>query len=480
MQRPCHWLACTPVRRGPKLRLTPRRPSHHVTAVTGKRSRFMLRSLQKLLRLDRLERRLFGWLLLLTLVPMFALLGTGYLITARSLQWVGTLGPWDRVAESGRALVEAIDSAAPGDSALAAASAIHRDELSQSIVLARRWRFVGERIATVLPVLAFLLAILLASLALWVGRRLSVQLARPINELAQWADLLATGQALPPAQPHEQNEVREVRALRAAMRLAAVRITEARTRALETERVRAWGEMARRVAHEMKNPLTPIRLASHRLAAHPEAAGALREPIEVIGEEVARLDELARQFAVLGRPSSGPPSDVDLRELLEDLLRSDVPANVTTHLDVKADVPLLRAHYDALQRAFRNLIRNAIEAMAGVPEGTAALTIDVARRGDSVRISVSDTGSGIPADRIERIFEPDFTLKAGGTGLGLAVVRQAVAAHGGTVRARHRSSGGAEFIVELPLRGVPSGTEGTAHLPPAPENAHSSHTREAT
>ena len=77
----------------------------------------MLRSVQRLLRLDRLERRLFGWLLLLTLVPMFALLGGGYLVTARSLQWVGTLGPWDSVAESGRTLIEATKGGARGPSA---------------------------------------------------------------------------------------------------------------------------------------------------------------------------------------------------------------------------------------------------------------------------------------------------------------------------------------------------------------------------
>ncbi|HEX2166084.1 MAG TPA: hypothetical protein VHG09_02490, partial [Longimicrobiales bacterium] len=88
--------------------------------------------MQRLLRLDRLERRLFGWLLLLTLLPMFALLGTGYLITARSLEFVGTLGPWDRVAESGRTLIEAAGPAAAEDPELAAAVESHRRELSSS------------------------------------------------------------------------------------------------------------------------------------------------------------------------------------------------------------------------------------------------------------------------------------------------------------------------------------------------------------
>jgi two-component system, NtrC family, nitrogen regulation sensor histidine kinase NtrY len=431
----------------------------------------MLRRLQKLLRLDRLERRLFGWLLLLTLVPLLTLLGVGYGLGARALQWVGTLGPWEQVAESGRALVEAAAPAAAADPELAQALETHRLELSNSVTLARRWSFLGERLASALPFLALTLAMLLAALALWVGRRLSVQLARPIRELAGWADSMAVGEPLPPPQPAEAREVREVRALRDALRLAAVRIAEARARALEAERVRAWGEMARRVAHEMKNPLTPLRLAAHRLGRHPEAGTTLREPREVIEEEVARLDELARQFAVLGRPSAGPASDVDLRELLERLLESDVPPHIATRLRYAPDVPLIHAHYDALQRAFRNLIRNAVEAMqppparGDAPATTPAaagdrgaqpqLSIDVRMRPGEVSIILADTGRGIPLQHLDRLFEPDFTLKAGGTGLGLAVVRQAVAAHGGSVAAAPRAGGGAEFTVRLPTGRAP-------------------------
>jgi two-component system, NtrC family, nitrogen regulation sensor histidine kinase NtrY len=408
----------------------------------------MLERVQRLLRLDRLERRLFGWLLLLTLVPLLTLLAAGYAVGSRSLQWVGTLGPWDSVAESGRTLLDAAAPAAAADPELAAALEAHRQELSSSVLLARRWAYLGDRLGALLPALVATLALLLAVMALWVGRRLSRQLAQPIKELAGWADRMARGEPLPAPRPAERREVREVRALREAMRYSSVRIADARTRALEAGRVRAWGEMARRVAHEMKNPLTPLRLAAHRLARHADAAGVLREPLEVIDEEITRLDELARQFAVLGRPSAGPASEVDVRELLQRLLDSDVPEHIERRLSVTAASPMVLAYYDALQRAFRNLIRNAVEAMADTARPQ--LAVDVRGRAHGLQIRLTDNGRGIPAEHATRLFEPDFTLKAGGTGLGLAVVRQAVAAHGGTVTAHARPEGGAEFVVELP------------------------------
>src|SRR5690606_6918899 len=226
----------------------------------------------------------------------------------------------------------------------------------------------------------------------------------------------------------------------------------AQLRALETERVRAWGEMARRVAHEMKNPLTPLRLAAHRLHRAGADDPALADPIDVIEQETARLEELARSFAVLGRPPEGPPSDIDLGELLRSLAASDVPPGIEARLAVAPDLPPVRGHYDPLLRALRNLLRNAVEAVQAKHGTSGGMILLAARRaGEQAEIVVADDGRGIPPDAIEHIFEADYTLKAGGTGLGLAVVRQAVAAHGGHVRARPRAGGGAEFVVRLPL-----------------------------
>jgi nitrogen fixation/metabolism regulation signal transduction histidine kinase len=405
-----------------------------------------------------LERRLFGWMLVLALVPALGLVALGTWVWTDSLDRISTLGPWDRVGESGRTVFDAAAAAAEADPALAEALDRHREELSGSLLLARRWAFLRERLMALLPGAALLFGLVLVGAALAAARRVSRELARPIRELVGWAELLAREESLPAARPAEQREVTEVRALRRAFRAAEGVLSDGRRRALEVERVRVWGEMARRVAHEMKNPLTPLRLALHRLARYQAGDVVIDETTGVIAEEVARLEELARQFAMLGRPPEGPMSQVDLRELLVTLLDTDVAAPVETELDAPADLPLVDGHYEALVRAFRNLVRNAVEAMEGC-EGPRLVRVgirEVGEIGGWVEVRIADGGPGLPAGAEDRIFEPDFTTKSRGTGLGLTLVRQAVVAHGGTIILARHPAGGAEFVVRLPVSAPPA------------------------
>lgn len=404
-----------------------------------------------MLRRNTLERRLFFWLLAIGLLPPLAILSLALAVGTGWIEWLGTLGPWDRVADSGRDLIEAATLASPADSAVLAAAARHESELSVSLVQASRWTFLGQRIGTLLSIVAILAVIGLATAALLAARSIAVALARPILELVAWSDALAAGQPLPPPASAEARDTAEVHSLRRAMRSAADRIAEARARELEAERLRAWGEMARRVAHEMKNPLTPLRLAAWRIHRAQAGDPALAEAAEVITRETERLDDMARQFAALGRPPEGPATDVDVGELLLGLLDSDLPPHVGRSLVVAPDTPLIRAHYDSLHRAFRNLIRNAAESIEVAGTKGGSLDVRVSRTaGDGVQVDLADDGAGFPPGFAERIFEPDVTLRAGGTGLGLAVVRQAVSAHGGEVFAITREPAGAVFTVRLP------------------------------
>ena len=424
-----------------------------------------------------LERRLLGWLLALTVAPALLVLAIGGWALATSLDVAGSLGPWEEVAESGQRVVELAEPA--GDSALTAALADHRAALSQSLTQARRWAFLGERFVAALPWLVLAAAGLLVALAYAATRQLARQLARPIEELVGVATALGRGEPLPEL---TRASVREVRMLDAALRDAAEALREARDRELAAERVRTWGEMARRVAHEMKNPLTPLRMAGHRLKRLERdleggrsatdtgpgrggpgggAVDRLHEVLEVIDQEVGRLEELAARFSQLGRPPEGAPTEIDLTELLASLLETDVPSGVRASLEVAGPVPPVHGHYDALFRAFRNLVRNAVEsatdraeAREGMEGGAwVGVVIDTETPSEGpgnprVVVRIQDNGGGLPPEG-ERIFEPDFTTKTRGTGLGLALVRQAVTADGGTVSARDRD-GGAELVVRLP------------------------------
>ncbi|MGH7501647.1 MAG: sensor histidine kinase [Longimicrobiales bacterium] len=396
-----------------------------------------------------LERKLFGWLVVLALVPALLVLAAALAAGSSSVAWFGTLGAWTEVGASGQTLVTAIEQQAP-DSVVAGAAERHRAQLSESLRLANRWTYIGERITSLAPVFVGLLALVLAVVAAWTAKRLARDLARPIAELTEWAPSMARGEALPAAGATESADVKEVRALRSAMRDAAIEIAAGRTRAVEAERTRVWGEMARRVAHEMKNPLTPLRLAARRLTQATAGNGAMAEVVAVIEQETDRLDDLARSFALLGRPPDGPATEIDPVEMMTVLLASDVPHGIARSLHAESGVTTILGHYDALLRAFRNLVRNAVEAVAPVDRpGVIEVQVRSLPEG-GVEIVVADNGIGIPPHARDVIFEPDRTWKAGGTGLGLAVVQQVVASHDGTVRVRDRSEHGSEFVVVLP------------------------------
>jgi signal transduction histidine kinase len=209
--------------------------------------------------------------------------------------------------------------------------------------------------------------------------------------------------------------------------------------------------MARRLAHEMKNPLTPLRLAAHRMQRMP-ASPELTESLGVITEETRRLEELAASFAMLGRPAEGPRSPVDVCELLERLLSTDVPGSIEVSMRGAHEPQLVNADYNALLQAFRNIVRNAVDAVehnGRLKRIEVEITVPQPGR---VRVSIIDSGGGLTPEAQARLFEPDYTSKARGTGLGLTVARQTVRVHGGDITARNSADGGAEFIVELPRR----------------------------
>ena len=366
---------------------------------------------------------------------------------SETLSLVGAGAAWDSVAATGeRALAAARQS--PLTPAQERALRQHEDELRTSLLQSRRVRYLAARAVPVVIVLALLGIAALTVVASRVAGHLSLQLSRPLAQLVDWTGRIGRGEPLP-----EGGALRgapEFGVLRERMRAMARELESGRARALEAERTEAFRETARRVAHELKNPLTPIRFAVDRLRR--EAPPALREAVEVLAVETQRLEEMARSFSQFGRLPEGPPADVDVGELVRYAARSTVPERVPLALDVEEGLPMVRGHHDALARALSNVLINAVEACQ---EG-GAVAVRVSRRangtGDAVEISVEDTGCGIPPERLARIWEPYVTYKPGGTGIGLAIARQTINAHRGAVEATSRVGQGTTIRFVLPAR----------------------------
>ncbi len=363
------------------------------------------------------------------------------------------------VGTSGRVLVETVDTTRLRPAERRALAA-HAEALNRALVRTQAAEAYGRYYYAGLAALLLALGALYVYAAVRLGGHLSRQLSRPIDELVGWTGHIARHESVPSQET--PRGAPEFESLRVALRAMAAELEQGRARELETERLRAFGEVARRVAHEMKNPLTPIGFAVKALAAHARPDQA--EPIEVLAAETDRLHRLAKEFAELGRLPEGPPADVDLGELLQELLRTAVPDVVTTTLQVHPGTPHIHGHYDPLRRAFSNLLRNAVEAM----EGSGRLDIRIAPGAGGVIVAIADHGPGIPAHQRAQVFEPYWTTKEQGTGLGLALVRQTAAAHGGTVEVRDTPGGGATFVVMLsgrdPARDGPPGENRTRPL----------------
>ena len=391
------------------------------------------------MRLSFHQRILLILICLGALPTAVAILGWG--LTLRSSGT--TIGPrqaLEEVGTSGRALLRTVDSTKLAPAERAALSA-HAAALNAALGRIQRAETYGRYYyaGLALAVLALGAAFLYASVRL--GGHLSRQLSRPIDELIGWTGHIRRMEPLPPDRP--RRGAPEFAALRTALREMADALDRGRAREIEAERLRAFRETARRVAHEMRNPLTPIRLAVSQLAR--SANPGQQEAIEVLRAESGRLEQLAKEFTEFGRLPEGPAAPVDLVELLEELARTTLPPGMTPRLSLDPATPALLGHYDPLRRAFSNILRNAAEAC----EGAGTIEITVGPEDGGVQIGIRDHGPGISPGLEGRIFDPYFTGKEGGTGLGLALAKQTVELHRGTIEVEPTPGGGATFVVRL-------------------------------
>jgi two-component system nitrogen regulation sensor histidine kinase NtrY len=225
------------------------------------------------------------------------------------------------------------------------------------------------------------------------------------------------------------------------------------TELLRAQRASAWREVARRIAHEIKNPLTPIQLAAQRLRKKFSQGADLAEVIPSatasIEREVAALKQLVDEFSKFARMPEVSPREVELDKVIDSVLElyKGLPS-IQWDVDVASEVGKAKLDPEQMRRVFINLIDNAVAAMAGRGAIRVSARMPVGER--RIRIEVADSGPGIPPADRDKMFSPYFSTKKRGTGLGLAIVHRVITDHQGTIKVEENEPQGSKFVIEIP------------------------------
>jgi two-component system, NtrC family, nitrogen regulation sensor histidine kinase NtrY len=287
-------------------------------------------------------------------------------------------------------------------------------------------------------------------LSFWTASRVT----RPLRNLASSVREVATGKWDTRATVWSSDEVGQ---LARDFNGMTEQLVEQRDRMIQAERVAAWRELARRLAHELKNPLFPLQITIENLqrardGSPQEFDEVFRESTSTLLAELGHLKTIIGRFSDFAKMPAPQLEPVDVNQmarqviqLFEPQLREPGKPAVETNLQLAADVGEVPADPDQLRRALRNLVLNALDAM---PQG-GALTIRTARHDGKVAVEVSDTGEGLTPEECDRLFTPYYTTKQHGTGLGLAIVQSVVSDHKGTITVQSEPGSGTTFRIEL-------------------------------
>lgn len=305
-------------------------------------------------------------------------------------------------------------------------------------------RYVG------LLVLALVAVIAVA--AVIVARAVAASMTRPVGALAAALERVAAGET---GVRVEAGGASEMRTLAGAFNGMAARLATAREELARAEREAAWRDVARRLAHEIKNPLTPMRLSLHRLQKRLDGVpahdrDAVRDSLDALLQEVEHLTTLAERFAQYARLPEPRPEPSALNELVRAATALHETGAVRIVFEPGADAPLVCDRL-LVSRALHNLLLNACEA------SPAGATVEVRTGRDEARawIEVLDRGPGLDPGVADRAFDPYVSTKHRGSGLGLSFVRDIAGLHGGSATLENRDGGGARARIELPLAARP-------------------------
>jgi nitrogen fixation/metabolism regulation signal transduction histidine kinase len=291
-------------------------------------------------------------------------------------------------------------------------------------------------------------------LALLVGAAVARRIAGPLDELAEGARAVARGSLSASVPVRTRDEIGELAATFNAMTRD---LSTAREELVRAERVAAWREIAQRIAHEIKNPLTPIQMAVETLQrAHqrgaPQFDALFAESAETVLAEVARLKHIVAEFSAFARMPQPKLQPLDLSQLVDGALALYKGGETRLTLKLERDLPPALADRDQLTQVVINLVENARDAVGGV----GCITVTTRAADAAVEIEVADDGPGLSDEARAKLFTPYFTTKAKGTGLGLAIVHRIVSDHGGEIRVDGQPGAGARFTVVLRAMPLPA------------------------
>jgi signal transduction histidine kinase len=295
-----------------------------------------------------------------------------------------------------------------------------------------------------------LASLLFALLGAGIGYYMAERIGDPVSRLTRATRRIARGDF---SARVAQTSTDELRRLVDDFNGMAADLQRQRAELERTHRLEAWAEMARQVAHEIKNPLTPIQLSAEHLArvnrdkGHP-LTPVLEECVAAIMSQVTLLREISAEFSNFASSPTAHPAPTSLHDLLATVLEpyiTGLAGRIVIRTDVPPDLPAAVADRTLLSRAITNIVENALHAMPG----SGFLTVTADATASLVRLSFADTGTGMDAEALGRIFEPYFSTKATGTGLGLTIAKRNIELSGGSIGVRSAPGQGTSVTIEL-------------------------------
>lgn len=312
----------------------------------------------------------------------------------------------------------------------------------------RRLEEVGGLLRTAYILLFGLTSVGALGVSLLLARRMAKGVSQPVEALVQGMHALGQGETI---DLKLTARFPEIQTLADAFRSMGATLRQYEERVREAEHVRATQETSRFVAHEIRNSLTPVRTAigvlERRVSelSEPERERA-RRALALIDQEAQRMTRLAATFSEYAHLPTPSPEAVALDEVVRKLVEGDLPQEIVTELHLDSAVPTVLADRDAIERAIRNLLKNAAEAM---PSG-GRLNIELRESNGGASLRITDTGSGMDEATLRQAMQPGFTTKSNGTGLGLALVRRTMSSYGGFLRVESSPGRGTRCELWLP------------------------------